>query len=61
MASIIDGKFIRDEMTKNAMGGTELLAHRLVNNVDTKLMKGWQIHQSRVSDRDPSKKQILWC
>lgn len=61
MASIIDGKFVRDEMTKNAMGGTELLAHRLVNNVDTKLMKGWQIHQSRVGDRDSSKRQILWC
>tara|TARA_Y100000389_G_scaffold201976_1_gene246072 strand:+ start:15399 stop:16361 length:963 start_codon:yes stop_codon:yes gene_type:complete len=60
MGSILEGKFIRSDMTSNAMGGTELLAHRLIDNVDSKLLQGIQIHQSRVNDVDETKKQVLW-
>lgn len=60
MGSITGGKFIRSDMTSKAMGGTELLAHRLIDTVDSKLLKNVQIHQSRVNEIDKSKKQILW-
>ena len=61
MASIINGKFIRDDMTSKAMGGTELLSHRLVDNVPKKHLRDFQIHVSRTTSKDNTKKQILWC
>ena len=60
MGSITGGKFIRSDMTSKAMGGTELLAHRLVDNVDNETLKPFQIHQSRVDARDLNYRQILW-
>lgn len=60
MASIVNGAFIRDDMTSKAMGGTELLAHRLVDNVPKKYLRDWQIHISRLSEIDSTKKQLLW-
>jgi len=60
MGSITGGKFIRSDMTSKAMGGTELLAHRLIDNVDSKILEPFQIHQSRTGEVDSAKKQILW-
>lgn len=61
MASIVNGKFLRDDMTSKAMGGTELLAHRLVDNVPKKYLRDFQIHLSRTTDKDKTKRQVLWC
>ena len=60
MPSIINGAFIRDDMTSKAMGGTELLAHRLVDNVPKKHLRDWQIHISRLGEVDKNKRQLLW-
>lgn len=60
MPSIINGAFIRDDMTSKAMGGTELLAHRLVDNVPKKYLRNWQIHISRLAEVDKNKRQLLW-
>lgn len=61
MASIVNGKFLRDNMTSKAMGGTELLAHRLVDNVPKKYLRDFQIHISRTTNIDTNKRQLLWC
>lgn len=60
MPSIINGAFIRDDMTSKAMGGTELLAHRLIDNVPKKHLRDWQIHISRLAEVDKNKRQLLW-
>ena len=64
MGSVIDrGEFIRSDMTSKAMGGTELLAHRLIDNVDKSILNKFQIHQSRVTSESVNTqglKQILW-
>jgi len=60
MASILNGKFWRDDETSTAMGGTELLAHRLVDNVDPSLLEDVEIHISRATEKDEAKKQLLW-
>ena len=60
MASILNGKFQRDDMTSKAMGGTELLAHRLVDNVDSNLLQDFEIQISRTTSKDSSKRQLLW-
>lgn len=61
MASILNGTFVRDDMTSKAMGGTELLAHRLVDVVSPEHLENVQIHFSRVTqEQDKSKRQILY-
>lgn len=48
-----------NELNKNAMGGTELMAHRIERDCDPELLKHFQIIHSRVRDLDPNKKKIL--
>lgn len=49
-----------DELSKNAMGGTELMGHALYKHVDPELLNQFQIIRSRVRELDPTKKKILW-
>ena len=49
MTTIIDGVLIKNDMCKNAMGGTEMMTQRLLKYVDPKLLQGVQIHVSRPS------------
>lgn len=49
-----------NELNKNAKGGTELMADRLYEYVDHKLLDEFQIVQSRVRELDPKKKKIYW-
>jgi UDP-glucose:(glucosyl)LPS alpha-1,2-glucosyltransferase len=51
----------RTEMTKNAMGGTELQMTWLYKNVDKTLLSNFQIIPSRVGDLDNTKLRVLWC
>lgn len=51
---------IRNEMTKNAMGGTELMAMELESRLPSDLVEKFQIIPSRVTTLDNSKKKILW-
>ena len=59
MVQIIDGVIQTEDITKNAMGGTELIAHAMVKYINPELLKGVQIVHSRVRDLDFSKKRIL--
>ena len=54
MSSIIDGKWVDN----GANGGTQLMVRRLLSsNVD---LDGVQIHVSRLDERIPGKKQVLY-
>jgi UDP-glucose:(glucosyl)LPS alpha-1,2-glucosyltransferase len=50
----------KNELNKNARGGTELMQERLHNSIPKDLLDQFQIIPSRVRDLDPSKKKILW-
>jgi len=52
---------IVNEVTKKAMGGTELMAFRLQKELDPVLLDKFQIIPSRVRELDESRKRILWC
>ena len=47
---ILNGKFIRSEMNKNARGGTEIIAEGLAARVDPTLLQEVQIITSRVEE-----------
>lgn len=49
-----------NEMSKNAMGGTELMLHSLHQKIPQDLMQHFQIIPSRVRDVDDSKIKIYW-
>lgn len=50
----------RNELSKNAMGGTELMATALAEKLDPELRDKFQIICSRVRDIDENKIPILW-
>jgi glycosyltransferase involved in cell wall biosynthesis len=50
----------KNEVNKNARGGTELMQERLYNTLPSELLEQFQIIPSRVRDLDPDKKHILW-
>ena len=50
----------KNELNKNARGGTELMQERLYNSLPKELLDQFQIIPSRVRDLDPNKKKILW-
>lgn len=50
----------RNELDKNAMGGTELMGIGLEKYVDKELLDKFQIIRSRVRDIDPEKTTLLW-
>jgi len=49
-----------DEVSKNAMGGTELMKYALQERMDPALLEKFQIIPSRVRELDESKVRILW-
>lgn len=49
----------KNEVNKNAMGGTELMARRIERDCNQSLLSKFQIIHSRVRDLDPNKKKIL--
>lgn len=59
MTEIIDGKLVRNELSLNSMGGTELMATRMVRDIDPDLLKQFHIIHSRVRDIDPKRNNIL--
>ena len=50
----------KNELNKNARGGTELMQERLHSSLPADLLEKFQIIPSRVRDLDPDKKKILW-
>lgn len=50
----------KNELSKNAMGGTELMLRGLYDHVDNDLLRHFQIIPSRVRELDPDRKKIYW-
>lgn len=61
MTEIINGKLVYNELTKNANGGTELMARRMVEYLPSESLEGYQIIHSRVRELEPDLKRILIC
>lgn len=61
MVEIIDGVLKRDNLTKKAMGGTELMANRLLSSFNKEVFNGFQIIFSRPNVIYDNKKVILYC
>lgn len=49
-----------DELSQNAMGGTEMMKYGLHERIDSNLLKEFQIICSRVRDVDENRHSILW-
>ena len=50
----------KNELNKNARGGSELMQERLYGSIPLELLDKFQIILSRVRDINPDKKKILW-
>ncbi|MDA9002757.1 hypothetical protein N9J19_00135, partial [bacterium] len=51
---------VKNEVDKEAMGGTELMKYALYDKIDSKLMSKFNIIPSRVRELSDTKKNILW-
>ena len=58
---IINSEYEKNELSKNAMGGTEMMQAELYRRLDSDLLSNFQIVASRVRDLDPSKIKIFWA
>ena len=58
--TILDEKVTTDELSANAMGGTEIMKYGLADRLPPELRDQVQIICSRVRDVDPDKPSILW-
>lgn len=50
----------RNDLNKNARGGTELMQERLHSSIDPDLLSKFQLIPSRVRELEDDKKKILW-
>jgi len=50
----------KNELNKEAKGGTELMQERLHQRLDPEILNKFQIIPTRVRDIDPDRKTILW-
>jgi UDP-glucose:(glucosyl)LPS alpha-1,2-glucosyltransferase len=51
----------KNELSMNAMGGTELMLQRLHLSLDPKFLENYQIIPSRVRDLDGTKLRVYWA
>lgn len=58
---ILGGEIVRNDLTKNARGGSELMAERLVASLPQDLLADFQIILSRPQPLDYSKHRIFWA
>jgi len=61
MVEIVAGELVRNELTKNAMGGTELMATAMQQRLPQELLKNFQIVHSRTRELRDDLKKILVC
>ena len=59
--TIMDSGPEKNELSRNAMGGTELMQKGLYDRVDRDLLNNFQIIPSRVRKLKNDKIKILWC
>lgn len=61
MTEIVAGKYVTNELSAKAMGGTEQMAMRMVKYLPQDLLEKFQIIHGRVRDLDPNLRKILVC
>lgn len=61
MSCIYKGEVVETDLSKNAMGGTEMMRSRLLKNIDKDLLKNVAIHFSRPRELYQDAKNILYC
>lgn len=59
MVQIVKGELLREDMTRKAMGGTELIASKMVETIDPNILKEFQIVHSRVRGLEPNLKRVF--
>ena len=58
MVQILNGKIVTEDITRTARGGTELMAERILRDIDHELLDPFQISISRIRDLDQTKKKL---
>lgn len=61
MSCVYKGSVVDTDLSKNAMGGTEMMRKRLLDNVDKALLEKVAIHFSRPRELYDDVKNILYC
>jgi len=61
LVEIVAGELIRNELTQNAMGGTEMMAIGMQQRIPQELLKNFQIIHSRTRELRDDLKKILVC
>lgn len=59
MTEIINGELVRTDVTKAAMGGTELMAAKMIEYIPKEILSKYHIIHSRVRNLDSTKPKIL--
>lgn len=59
MTEIIEGNLVRSDITQNAMGGTELMAIKMIEYIPKEFLQKFYIIHSRVRNMDAPGKKIL--
>lgn len=61
MSCVYKGEIVNTDLSKNAMGGTEMMRNRLLKYVSKDLLQNFAIHLSRPRKIYDDVKNILWC
>lgn len=61
MSCIYKGEIINTDLSANAMGGTEMMRQRILDNVDPDLLKNFAIHLSRPRELYDDVPNIFYC
>lgn len=61
MSCIYKGFVIDTDLSRNSLGGTEMMRQRLLNNVDENLLKNVAIHFSRPRELYSEVPNVLYC
>ena len=61
MSCVYKGKVVDTDLSRNALGGTEMMRNRLIENLDSELLQDFAIHFSRPRKMYDDVKNIFYC
>ena len=61
MSMIYKGAVVETDLSKNSIGGTEMMRKRLLDTVQKELLEGYAIHFSRPREIPEDVKNIMYC
>ena len=61
MSCVYKGEVVDTDLSRNAMGGTEMMRRRLIENVDGELLSKFAIHFSRPRQMYDDVKNVFYC